>query len=151
MNEIFNVIANIAIDSLELRVPPLHTLPEDGSRCPVCQATTDGFGDQVSCGGNRDWILCHDSLRKVLFIASHSAAQASPEESTMYWHWYLDQPPALIHVPGASSFPVDVYLFFWKRGRPATLDMTAISPLQKLTIDDAASTQGHVLGTEDEK
>ena len=106
---------------------------EEGSICPVCQVSTDGFGDhQVSCGGNGDRIYRHDSLRNALFSAAQSAALAPRREV-----------PALI--PGANSRPADVYLPCWKRGRPAALDVTVISPLQKLTVKGAATTQGHAL------
>ena len=106
---------------------------EEGSACPVCQVTTDGFGDhQVSCRGNGDMIHRHDSLRDALFAAARSASLAPRKEV-----------PALI--PGASSRPADVYLPCWKRGRPAALDVSVILPLQSLTIRGAATTQGHAL------
>ena len=38
-----------------------------------------------------------------------------------------------------------MYLSWWKCGKPAALDVTVISPLQKLTIEGAASTQVHAL------
>ena len=54
---------------------------EEGSKCPVCQVTTDGFGDhQVSCGGNGDRIHHHDSLRDALFSVAQSAALAHTGE-----------------------------------------------------------------------
>ena len=112
---------------------------EEGSRCPVCQVTTDGFGDhQVSCGGNGDRIRRHDSLRDALFSAAQSAALAPRREV-----------PALI--PGASSRPADLYLPYWKRGRPAALDVTVISTLQKTTIQGAAVRQGFALGVGEER
>ena len=112
---------------------------EEGSKCPVCQATTDGFGDhQVSCGGNGDRIHRHDSLRDALFSVAQSAALAPRREV-----------PALM--PGTKSRPADLYLPCWKRGRPAALDVTVISPLQKLTIKGAATTQGHALGVGEER
>ena len=45
--------------------------------------------------------------------------------------------PALI--PGAKSPRGDLYLPCWKCGRPAALDVTVISPLQKFTVKGAAS------------
>ena len=48
---------------------------EEGTKCPVCQVTTDGFEDhQVSCGGNGDWIHHHDSLRD-LYLAPNLTQQ----------------------------------------------------------------------------
>ena len=45
--------------------------------CPLCGKSADRFGDhQVGCGDNGDQIHRHDSLRDVLFSASHSAALA---------------------------------------------------------------------------
>ena len=51
--------------------------------------------------------------------------------------------PSLI--PGSKSRPADVYLPHWKRGQPAALDVSVISPLQQLTVSQASSTQGHAL------
>ena len=48
-------------------------------------------------------------------------------------------------VPGSSSCPADVFLPCWTHGRPATLDVSVISPLQQLTLQEAASSQGHAL------
>ena len=41
--------------------------------------------------------------------------------------------------------PADVFLACWTRGRPAALDVLVISPLQQLTLQEAASSQGHAL------
>ena len=57
--------------------------------------------------------------------------------------------PALI--PGTSSRPADVYLPNWRRGQPAALDVTVISTLQQLTLEGAASTQGHALSVGKER
>ena len=38
-----------------------------------------------------------------------------------------------------------LHLPCWKNGKPAALDVTVISPLQKLTIQEASTTQGHML------
>ena len=55
--------------------------------------------------------------------------------------------PSLI--PGVNSCPADLYLPCWKHGKPAALDVTVISPLQKLTIQEASVTQGHALSVAD--
>ena len=92
------------------------------------------FGDhQVGCGGNRNRIHRHDSLRDILFSAAQSAALAPREEV-----------PSLI--PGTSSRPADIFLPNWCRGHPAALDVTVISTLQLLTLVGAAATQGNCSG-----
>ena len=48
-------------------------------------------------------------------------------------------------MPGSSARPADILLPYWCRGRPAALDVSVISPLQRLTLADAASTQVHTL------
>ena len=104
---------------------------EEGSACPICQAVFDPLGDhQVGCGGNGDRILWHDSIWDAIFSAAQSAALTPQREV-----------PSLI--PGSSSRPADVYLPNWKRGLPAALDVTMISILQHLTLEGAATTQGH--------
>ena len=57
--------------------------------------------------------------------------------------------PSLI--AGVSSHPADLYLPCWKNGKPAALDVTVISPLQKLTIQEAYTTQVHTLSVEDKR
>ena len=43
------------------------------------------------------------------------------------------------------SRPADILLPTWRHGRPAALDVHVISPLQQLTLHEAASTPGHAL------
>ena len=106
---------------------------EDDMTCPVCHSTADCYVDhQVGCGGNPDRIYRHNSVRDALFSAAQSAALAPRREV-----------PSLI--PGTQSRPADVFLPNWSRGRPAALDITIISPLQRTTVQGAASTQGHAL------
>ena len=108
-------------------------LAREGSCCTICRAPADAMGDhQVGCGGNGDRIHRHDSIRDAVFSAAQSAALAPRKEV-----------PSLI--PGSSSRPADVYLPNWTRGQPAALDVTVISPLQQLTMQGAASMQGHAL------
>ena len=52
---------------------------------------------------------------------------------------------------GANSRPADLYFPCWKHGKPAALDVTVISPLQKLTIQEASVTQGHALSVADRR
>ncbi len=88
----------------------------------------DSFGDhQVGCGGNSDRI---NAIRDVVFNSAQSAA-LSPSKET----------PGL--VPDSASRPADVLLPNWTNGRPAALDVHVISPLQSLTMSEAAWTQGH--------
>ena len=48
-------------------------------------------------------------------------------------------------MPGSHARPADVFLPSWSLGRPAALDVHVISPLQVLTVADAALTPGHAL------
>ena len=86
----------------------------------------------MGCGGNADRKFWHNSLRDAVFSAAQSAAFAPRKEV-----------PSLI--PGTQNRPADVYLPCWKRGRPAALDITVISTMQKSTIRSAAENQGHAL------
>ena len=109
---------------------PLHSSPYP---CPECPGTADEFGDhQIGCGGNGDRIYRHNAIRDVIFSAAQSAALAPTREA-----------PGV--VPGSLSRPADVLLPTWSCGRPAALDVHIISPLQQLTIKDAAQTPGHAL------
>ena len=115
---------------------------EEESACPISQAVADPLGDhQVSCGGNGDRILRHDSIRDEFFSAAQSASSAPQRE-------------VLSLIPDSSSRPVDVYLLNWKRGLPAALDMAVISILQHLTLGGgggAATTQGYALSVRVER
>ena len=71
-------------------------------------------------------------VQDVLFNAAQSAALAPTKEARNL-------------VPGSSARPADILLLYWCCGRPAALDVSVISPLQRLTLADAASTQGHAL------
>ena len=109
---------------------PLHSTPYP---CPECRCTADPYGDhQVGCGGNGDRIARHNAIRDVIFSAAQSAALAPSKEA-----------PGL--VPGSQARPADIFLPSWSLGRPAALDVHVISPLQVLTVADAAFTPGHAL------
>ena len=109
---------------------PLHSAPYS---CPECHSTADKFGDhQVGCGGNGDRIARHNAIRDVLFVAAQSAALAPSREASGV-------------VPDSLSRPADILLPTWSHGRPAALDVHVISPLQQLTLHEAASTPGHAL------
>ena len=112
---------------------------EEGSSCPVCDTEADSMVDHlVTCRGNGDMICRHESLRDVLFSAAQSAALAPKKEV-----------PSL--APGSSSRPADVFLPCWKRGRSAALDVTVVSPVQQLTINNAAVTQGYTIAVAEER
>ena len=109
---------------------PLHSTSYS---CPECRSTADAYGDhQVGCGGNGDRIARHNAIRNVLFSAAQSAALAPTREA-----------PSL--VPDSHSRPADILLPTWSHGCPAALDVHVISPLQQLTLHEAASTPGHAL------
>ena len=48
-------------------------------------------------------------------------------------------------IPGSCSRPADVYLPLWKCGLSADLNVMVTTRFQCLTIQEAASTQGHAL------
>ena len=92
--------------------------------CPECHGTADPFGDhQVGCGGNGDRISRHNSIR-----------DGPPS-----------QPPSKNLVPNSQSRPADILNPNRSRCRPAALDVHVISPLQRQTLGQAASTPGHAL------
>ena len=112
---------------------------EEGHHCPFCQSPADRFRDyQVGCGGNRDRIHRHDSLRDALFSAAQSAALAPRKEM-----------PSM--VPGSASRPADVFLPTWEGGQPAALDVTVVSTLQNRTVVRAASVSGYALSVARER
>ena len=84
---------------------------------------------QVACGGGGDRITCHNSLRDVIVTTAQAAALGPRIEA-----------PCL--VPNSSSRPADVLLPSWSQGRSAALDVSVISPLQKLTLNGAATSPG---------
>ena len=93
----------------------------------------DIHGDhQMACGGGGDCIAHHNSLRDVIFATAQAAALGPRREA-----------PCL--VPNSSSRPADVLLPSWSQGRSAALDVSVISPLQKLTLNGAATSPGHAL------
>ena len=75
-----------------------------------------------------------------IFSAAQSAALAPRKEV-----------PSLI--PNTQCRPADIYLPNWKRGqgRPAALDVTVISTLQSLTLNQSSSVQGHALMVGEER
>ena len=73
-------------------------------------------------------------------------------EMPMFFQRHSQPPsrPASL-IPGTQNRPADVYLPCWKRGRPAALDITVISTMQKATIQSAAENQGHALLVAEER
>ena len=101
-------------------------MSEEGHRCSICNSEADTFGDhQVGCGGNGDRIHRRDSLCDAIFSAAQSAALVPRKEV-----------PSLI--PNTQCRPADIYLPNWKRGLPVALDVTVISTLQSLTVNQAS-------------
>ena len=74
----------------------------------------------------------HNAICDVLFEAAQSAALAPIRED-------------LEIVADSRSRSADILLPTWHHGRPAAPDVYVISPLQDLTIHEAAVTPGHVL------
>uniref|UniRef100_A0A1X7UQ21 Uncharacterized protein n=1 Tax=Amphimedon queenslandica TaxID=400682 RepID=A0A1X7UQ21_AMPQE len=75
-------------------------------------------------------LLRHNCLCDILFTACRTAA-LSPRKEV----------PSLI--PGSASGPADVFLPVRNQGKPAALDVSIISPLQFLVVDEAAVSQGY--------
>ena len=48
-------------------------------------------------------------------------------------------------IPGSKSCPADIYLPRWTQGKPAALDVSVISPLQRLTLETSSMSKGHAL------
>ena len=82
--------------------------------CSFCKSTGD---HQIECSGNKDCINQPNSIRD-----AQSAALCPRKEE-----------PSLI--PGSKSHPADIYLPCWTHGKPAALDVSVISPLQRLTLE----------------
>ena len=53
-------------------------------------------------------------------------------------------------IPRSKSCPTDIYLPHWTHGIPATLDVSVISPLQRLTLDSSSMSQGHAFSVGEE-
>ena len=91
--------------------------------CSVCGVDTNGSGNLI---------YHHGSLRDILYSSASSAALASRKE-----YFSLIQ--------GSSSRPAKIFLPHWDRGQPVALDVTVISLLQLLTINEDASSAGYAL------
>ena len=101
--------------------------------CSLCKSTCDPYGDQqIEYGSNKDHIHWYDSIRDALFSSAQSAALCPRKEV-----------PSLI--PGSKSHPADIYLPHWTHGKPVALDVSVISPLQRLTLENSSMSQGHAL------
>ena len=104
---------------------------KEGSACGVCSSLNDGSGNhQVGTNGNGDRIHHHDSLRGILLSASPSDSLAPGNKVSSL-------------IPNSQPHPEDVYHPHWKRGQPATLEITVISSLQTLLVKKATTFQGH--------
>ena len=98
-----------------------------------CCCLADIYGDhQVACGSNGDRIARHNSLRDMIFFATQAAALGPRREA-----------PSI--VPNSSSRPADILLPSRSQGRSAVLDVSVISPLQKMTLSGVATSPGHAL------
>ena len=75
----------------------------------------------------------NNDILDALFEAMQSAALAPTHEALG------------MVVAGSHSRPANILLPKWRNGRPATLDIYVISPLQDLTLYAAASTPGQAL------
>ena len=107
--------------------------------CSFCKSTCDPYGDhQIERCCNKDHIHGHNSIRDVLFSSAKSAALC-PRKKV----------PLLI--PGSKSRPADINLPRWSHGKPAGLDVSAISPLQRLILENSSMSQGHALSVGEDR
>jgi hypothetical protein len=107
--------------------------------CPSFSGTCDIFGDHhIECGGNRDRIHRHDSLRDVLFSSAQTAAMCPRKEVTSL-------------IPSSKSRPAYIYIPSWTHGKPAAMDVSVISPTQQLTIQSSSTTQGYAITIGEER
>ena len=53
--------------------------------------------------------------------------------------------------PRSKSCPADLYLPYWKRGQPAALDVSVISPLRQLTVTQASIVQGYAVSVGEDR
>ena len=83
-------------------------------------------------GGNGDRIAWHNAVCDIIYAADQSVALA-PSRKT----------PGL--VPGSQARPGDIFLPCWSLGHPSIFNVLVISPVQELTIAEAAQTPGHTL------
>ena len=84
--------------------------------CPFCSSICDVFDDhQVECGGNKDRIYRHDTLRDVLFTLAQAVALAPRRE-------------VLSLIPSFRSRPADIFLPVWIYEKPTVVDLSVISP-----------------------
>ena len=86
----------------------------------------------MGCGGNGDRIARHNAVRDVIFAAAQSAALGPSKE-------------ALGLIPRSLAQPADIFIPHWSLGGLVALDVLVVSPLQELTVAEAAFTQGHAL------
>ena len=95
-------------------------------------------GPEDEARGNGDLICKHDALRDVLYTVTRSAALAPKKEM-------------LSLIPRSLSRPADIYLPYWSRGKAAAFDISVILPVQTLTVEEAAVTQGHALAVREQQ
>ncbi len=106
---------------------PFHNSPH---RCPACHTIADVHRDhEVGCGGDGDWIFRRNAIRDIIFTAAQSVPLS----------------PAQGVIPDSFSRPVDVFLPTWHDGKPTSLDVHVISPLQQSLVHEAAFSPGHAL------
>ena len=123
-------------------MPPVVARLEEGSSCPVCQVTIDGFGNhQVSCGSNGDSIHCHNSLRDALFSAAQSAALAPRREVPDFDTWSQ-------LLPGSFVPPL---LEAWQTSSSGCDGDLATSDTYYSRCSYSCITQGDVLGVGEER
>eukprot|EP00731_Ephydatia_muelleri_P034398 Em0058g4a len=104
-----------------------------GYLCPVCsQKALDPLGHHATtCTHGGDVVTRHNLLRDVVANLFHQAHIGVTTEAGY----------GLTH-DNSRSRPANVLVTRWKKGFPAALDITVISPLNPAILDESCSTAG---------
>ena len=99
--------------------------------CPACRQQSDEFGRHaMNCGGSGERIGRHHLLRDHLHQVAVAAGLGPTKEARFL-------------IPGEDSRPADVFIPQFAAGLDAAIDVTVVNPLQRATVEGAATTAGH--------
>ena len=99
--------------------------------CPACRQYSDEHGRHaMNCGGSGERIGRHHLLRNHIHEMAVSAGLGPTKEARFL-------------IPGEDSRPADVLIPQWAAGLDAAIDVTVVNPLQRATVERAATTAGY--------
>ena len=84
----------------------------------------------MNCSGSGEPIGRHHLLRNHIHEMAVSAGLGPSKEARFL-------------IPGEDSRPADVLIPQWAAGTDAAIDVTVVNPLQRATVERAATTAGH--------